>query len=178
MGRGRTTTGLCIAEAVRLWERRQLVNFHPSFEHLIQAAESAGITVTKRTAEKNEDPVAKEFLRGRYDAIAALTRVLDQGALAKSTADSVIDLVDAMQNLREATYNLKVLSEQVEKTPAQRAAALSRGIQYLRRYYQIIEFIDYLIGSSPNDRTNLNSFASWLRTRGELKQHIKKITLK
>merc|ERR1711860_363470 len=38
MGRGRTTTGLSIATAVRLWKRNELFSFHNEFELLVEKA--------------------------------------------------------------------------------------------------------------------------------------------
>jgi len=174
MGRGRTTTGLVVATSIRLWERGELHTFPAKLEELV----SSGHIVTKRlSGSKDIDETKRMFLQGSYEAIGGLTRVLDSGVSSKRTLDAVIDSCDALQNLREAIYGLKEVVDSEDKTPAKRAAALNRGIHYLSRYYQLVEFVDYLFCTSPEDRTQISTFASWLARRRELKSILKRITL-
>ncbi|CAK9092412.1 Paladin [Durusdinium trenchii] len=109
MGRGRTTTGLCIATAVRLWARRQLLNFPVVLSSLLH--ENAAVTKARVRKGPFESEKERRLLNGSYDAINTLTRVLEHGLDAKKTADAVIDICDLMQNLREAIYALKLASE-------------------------------------------------------------------
>jgi hypothetical protein len=114
MGRGRSTTGIVIAAAVRLWERRELWNFPDTLERLIQS----GAMQCKRTAGNAQvDPFARHFLEGHYEAVGALTRVLDHGVGAKAAMDAVIDCCDAMQNLREAIYPFKQTADSKDRRP-------------------------------------------------------------
>lgn len=176
MGRGRTTTGLVAATALRLWTRRELVGFSKVLKRGI--AQGLVTTTSRVWSEgQNLDEEERRYLEGNYDAIGTLQRVLEHGIVAKRECDAIIDVCDAMQNLREAIYPLKVQSESSDKTPVQRAAAYNRGVHYLRRYYQLIEFVNYLITISPEDRTNVETFASWLHARSELRAIVKRTTL-
>jgi hypothetical protein len=47
-------------------------------------------------------------LRGEYKSINRMAMLMADGRNVKSIMDGIIDLCDGMQNLREATYELKV----------------------------------------------------------------------
>ncbi|GBG29179.1 Paladin [Hondaea fermentalgiana] len=176
MGRGRTTTGLCVATALRLWTRRELIGFSEELRNEFRAGR---VSIKARVCCETDtlDVEERRYLEGNYEAVGTLQRVLEHGIVAKRECDAVIDVCDAMQNLREAIYTLKVQSESGDKSPVQRAAAYNRGVHYLRRYYQLIEFVNYLISVSPEDRTSVETFASWLQSRSELRSIVKRITL-
>mmetsp|Transcript_12515 Transcript_12515/g.22690 ORF Transcript_12515/g.22690 Transcript_12515/m.22690 type:complete len:1511 (+) Transcript_12515:216-4748(+) len=182
MGRGRTTTGLVIAATIRLWARNMLGPFPTLVEKLVN---TGAVTLRSRITRKggfspepNANPEEKKLLGGHYGAIGTLCRILEHGADAKKSADAVIDICDSMQNLREAIYDLKVTNEDKDKSPAQRAAAFNRGVHYLRRYYQIIEFAQYMFTLNPSDVTApaFKTFSIWLQERPELKTIIKRTT--
>jgi len=176
MGRGRTTTGLCVATALRLWARRELMTFPDLMEAMF--AEDNSITKAKRFHFIHEMSESEQrYIRGDYAAITTLVKVLDNGNEAKRSIDSVIDICDDMQNLREAILPFKVQSESTDKSPMQRAAAYNRGVHYLRRYYQLVEFIEYVFSISPEDRASMASFNQWLQGRQELRSINKRIIL-
>jgi len=178
MGRGRTTTGLVIGVAVRLWKRKELYSFPKVLENLI--VEDPPRFRTQVRSFRKGNPSKGVFLSGRYQVILSLIRLLEQGAEAKQITDSVIDFCDALQNLREAIVDLKFLSESDEKPALQRAGAKERGVEYVKRYYQLIEFVAYLLSLNPDDTittVNLTSFARWLVERPELKTVLRRVSM-
>ena len=60
------------------------------------------------------DPAKLCFLKGEYRPVIALLRILNQGKESKKVTDDIVDLCDAMQNLREAVYDLKVRGEHLD----------------------------------------------------------------
>jgi hypothetical protein len=117
-GRGRTTTGMVVAD---LWSRG-----------------GAAGSLTRRPSVHEDIREQGRYERGEYRAILALIRALEEGPRAKAEADSAIDRSASVQNLREAILHYK------RKAEAGSPEARQRGLHYLRRYFFLVAFDAYL----------------------------------
>ena len=172
MGRGRTTTGLVVASATRLRMIGALKKIAFVVDEKISVQRRFRSKI--RSREKFPPDVTNE-LRGDFAAIIAQIRLMDEGADAKRAMDALIDVCDAMQNLREAIHEMKVRSNTVDLAPSVRAQALGVAEHYLRRYAHLIQFTTYLLSISDLTGKRLK-FAQWLRLRPELTNAWKAIT--
>ena len=124
------------------------------------------------------DDISKKYLGGDYKAVVLLTRQLVQGLEAKAIIDAIIDMCDSMQNLREAIFDLKLRSQSSEISGEEKTIAHSRGLHYLRRYYQLIEFVHYLHSLPVTSRAGIRErFSTWIRSRPELKNPLRQLTM-
>ncbi|ETO36233.1 hypothetical protein RFI_00829, partial [Reticulomyxa filosa] len=133
MGRGRTTTGMILHV---LWKIRVGLAKPPPVATKSEAKESNEMTDAER-----ETLVWK---RGEYPAVLDLMRLLEEAKKAKQLVDEIIDFVSAMQNLREAIFQLKTRTETSISEKA-RAHNMHRLVHYLRRYCLLIAFSGYLL---------------------------------
>lgn len=140
-GRGRTTTGMIVADLMRHAQD------DPPAEFLRQQG------VRQDVREQGQ------FQRGEYRVILGLIKALQDGPTTKAQADAIIDRAAALQNLRESIEGYK------EKGTTN-ARAAERGKDYLYRYYKLITFNAYLREQAP--RNYEQSFTDWLKAHPEL----------
>lgn len=109
----------------------------------------------------------KEAIMGNYTVITSLTAVLDSGNFSKKILDAVIDLSDAVINLRE-----DILMNRIKQTTQPGTgydsgnSSISKAAGGLQRYFSLLCFTAY-INESPDTKFEL-SFSSWLRKRTEI----------
>eukprot|EP00510_Aplanochytrium_minuta_P003951 CAMPEP_0184019890 /NCGR_PEP_ID=MMETSP0954-20121128/9022_1 /TAXON_ID=627963 /ORGANISM="Aplanochytrium sp, Strain PBS07" /LENGTH=624 /DNA_ID=CAMNT_0026301645 /DNA_START=72 /DNA_END=1947 /DNA_ORIENTATION=+ len=183
MGRGRTTTGLVVVSALRYWQREMLLRLPRRLENNISFAKSCKSKVRKslmNLLDQDEKLSQAElnYRKGELKSVLHLTRILKSGTEAKLVMDSLIDICDSMQNLREAIYDLKVLSEKKGQKPMKLAATCSRGAHYMKRYFQLICFAAYLLSINPGDvaRAPMISFSAWTKERVEIVNAARRLT--
>ncbi|KAH9256842.1 hypothetical protein BASA81_004955 [Batrachochytrium salamandrivorans] len=165
MGRGRTTTGLVVACAARL----RKMGLSRRFPKVVREK----ITRRFRSRVRTQQPLGGEAqaeLNGDFAAITAQVRLLDNGLEAKQVMDALIDVCDAMQNLREAVYDVKQRSVQQDLSPVLRHEAAQVAEHYLRRYSLLIQFSSFLLTINVSGPTVITAqrFAYWLKSRPEL----------
>lgn len=165
MGRGRTTTGMCIACMILLRKAQGYLAPPPVLpqsplpvwwchpEELDIASPKAG---------------ADDLKNGMFLAVRSMLRALENGRSAKVALDLVLDACAAMQNLREAiaAYRSRIFHEQNEM---RRQSLLQVCLEYLDRYYSLIVFAAYLDDpafafGSPSHVP----FSTWVTDRPEL----------
>lgn len=137
-GRGRTTTGMVIGQ---LFRNAQFLVGDPS-----------GVS-------------GSQYEQGNFKAILQLLESLRDGSSSKGALDAVIDKSGEVQNLRTAIARLKEKSE-TTRQPGQAEESLSRGKDYLYRYYKLIAFESYLREMSPQGYPE--NFSSWIARHPEL----------
>jgi predicted protein tyrosine phosphatase len=174
MGRGRTTTGLIVAVATRLRRLNRQSDFASLVDRIVprdhfrsRIRRDGG-----QEARKKHGADAASELRGDFTVVLTQVRLLEHGADAKRFMDACVDVCDAMQNLREAIYDVKKRSEAPELDVHARAQAVSIASHYLRRYVQLIQFAAYLETLESLGSRRIR-FASWLKTRPELGNSLK-----
>jgi hypothetical protein len=137
-GRGRTTTAMVVAD---------LMTGSPS-------------SVAGHGAVREDIKEQGQFERGNYRVILGLIQSLERGKDAKTGADAAIDRNAAMQNLRTSIAKLK---EQADKGDTK---ALARGQDYLKRYFYLVSFSDYVKEQGPQGFQV--PFSQWLGQHPEL----------
>jgi len=170
MGRGRTTSGLVVACATRLRKIGALRRFASVVDEQIAPKRKFRSKIRANTGDISPD-VAKE-LRGDYLAILAQIRLMDDGLEAKRAMDALIDVCDAMQNLREAIHEIKLRANKVDITPALKAEALGVAEHYLKRYAHLVQFTAYLLSLNDLNPKRVK-FANWLKALPELGNALK-----
>jgi Inositol hexakisphosphate len=192
MGRGRTTTGMTIGCLLHLrkvqgvlappptearpdlppWfveapEHQQMPMSPPPARKKVINNNELAATENTNAAKQSEDD---EFKHGGYIVIRSLLRALENGRAAKSSLDLVLDACAAMQNLREAiaSYRTRLFYEANE---IRKQSLLQVCLEYLERYYVLVEFAAYLDdpGFDPGRPSSHITFAAWREARPELK---------
>lgn len=181
MGRGRTTTGSVIVTALRLWQLGLLFSAVDVFEEFIKLRHAKQ---EKINFGLNKQEI--KYKQGKIRSIISLTRVLENGALAKSVLDVITDLCEKMQNLREAIYDVKQLTEKNKYQSAARQASITnRGREYLKRYAQLMVFFSYLLSMNHNDyklgilgatSSEKVSFSKFMFSRKEVQSMLNRIS--
>lgn len=109
----------------------------------------------------------KEAIMGNYTVITSLTAVLDSGNFSKKILDAVIDLSDAVINLRE-----DILMNRIKQTTQPGTgydsgnSSYSKAASGLQRYFSLLCFTAY-INESPNTKFEF-TFSSWVKRRTEI----------
>ncbi|KAI8393383.1 inositol hexakisphosphate-domain-containing protein [Radiomyces spectabilis] len=110
----------------------------------------------------------KEAIMGNYQAIVALTSVLDSGIYSKKMLDEVIDRSDAVVNLREdiLMYRIRHTTEPSSGYEGSNNVYLEKALNGLQRYFFLLCFTAY-INESPDTRFETR-FSSWVKSRTEI----------
>lgn len=168
MGRGRTTTGMIVVYAVRLWQMNELKNV----EYILAEAAKQGHRFKSklRDVASRASPEELTFLRGEFKSTLNLITVIIGGSTAKAIVDCVIDLCDSMQNIREAIYDLKLQCEKPDLSALRLAQSQGRGAHYTIRYCQLIQFVSYLLSEDPSSMQvkPIKKYAEWMKERPEV----------
>ena len=124
----------------------------------------------------------ESFLNGNYKAVIDLIHAfychdVGQGLELKKIVDQAIDACDDIQNIREAIYECKVLSETPDVCDDNRPPEYwrKRGLNYLERYVMIIVFAQYLKEQIPH-RFAL-SYSAWLKQHWGIKRLLRNMTM-
>ncbi|KAF9688002.1 hypothetical protein SADUNF_Sadunf02G0151800 [Salix dunnii] len=183
MGRGRTTTGTVIAclLKLRIDHGRPIRVLADDMNHEeVESGSSSGEETGGDSAATTSDvaSVKTDMEQGHafgIDDILLLwkiTRLFDNGKECREALDAIIDMCSALQNIREAVLRYRKVVNQQHVEPRVRTVALSRGAEYLERYFRLIAFAAYL-GSEAFDGfcgqgESRMTFKSWLRQRPEV----------
>jgi hypothetical protein len=187
MGRGRTTTGTVIACLVRLRCQfgRPLRSVPSILENSVgDAGSSSGDDICNDSPlgsspiiqnthfERRKAPTG--FVLDDIPIVRKITRLLENGIDCREALDSVIDLCAAMQNIRQAILEYRKVFNHQNLEPHVRRAALTRGVEYLDRYFMLIAFAAYLGSPAFDGYCQYGSsglpFKQWLRQRPEVRQ--------
>lgn len=179
MGRGRTTTGMSIGCLLNLRRTQGVLappppEPRPNLPRWYSAHSELPITpkasFSSLASSSSADLEDQELKNGSFTVIRSLLRALENGRAAKNSLDLVLDACAAMQNLREAiaTYRTRLF---LEPNEMRRQSILQVCLEYLERYYVLVEFAAYLDDPefSPDNPANNVSFAEWRDKRPELK---------
>lgn len=140
-GRGRTTTGMIVADLMR------------------HAQDDPPLAFLRNQGVRQDVREQGQFQRGEYRVILGLIKALQDGPTTKAQADEIIDRASALQNLRESIEPLK-------DKGATNPRSAERGKDYLYRYYKLITFNAYLREQAP--RNYEQNFTDWLKAHPEL----------
>ena len=93
-----------------------------------------------------------------------LLRVIRKGPMVKQAVDDAIDQCAEVMNLRDSIEEARSRAEQAPDERQRRLHA-HRGLQNLRRYFELIIFQAYLQSTEPDTVENHESFESFVKER-------------
>lgn len=182
MGRGRTTTGTVIAclLKLRIDYGRPIRVLHEDVTHEELDSGSSSGEENGGNGAASTSSISKVRSEGKGRAFGIddilllwkITRLFDNGVKCREALDAIIDRCSALQNIRQAVLHYRKVFNQQHVEPRVRMVALSRGAEYLERYFRLIAFAAYL-GSEAFDGfcgqgESRMTFKSWLRQRPEV----------
>lgn len=132
-------------------------------------------------AREAERHGTEQFSMDDVAIVRKITRLLERGAECRQVLDTVIDRCAAMQNIRQAILRYRRAFNHQDENARVRERALSRGMEYLERYYMLIVFTAYLDSDSfrPGPQwgpqggaggAEALTFKAWIRRRPEIRQ--------
>ncbi|MGE0494256.1 MAG: hypothetical protein AB7S38_33905 [Vulcanimicrobiota bacterium] len=155
-GRGRTTTAMVVADLLRS----------------VQAGKEQ--TFTQHQAVRGDIGEQGNYEQGEYRIILRLIQALQAGPESKGQTDESIDRFAAMQNLRTAIEKYKDRAAQ-STDPGARSHAEETGLDYLHRYFKLINFDEYLHEQAPKGFEQ--SYEEWFKARPDLQEMLGQMEL-
>ncbi|TFK90507.1 hypothetical protein K466DRAFT_660775 [Polyporus arcularius HHB13444] len=112
--------------------------------------------------------------RQSYQIINNLLRVIRKGPMVKQAVDDAIDRCAEVFNLRDSIEEARMRAEQATDE-RQRKQHAHRGLQNLRRYFELIIFQAYLQSTEPDTMQTHESFESFVKDRPVIKTFEKEL---
>ncbi|KAL0572602.1 hypothetical protein V5O48_009363 [Marasmius crinis-equi] len=183
MGRGRTTTGMvtaCLISTTMNWDT------HKNDSNVLPDTEDKG-DISEEFNSMDGPSEEEAYRQGKLSFSFAgliLVGVLSHGKVAKRLTDRAIDLMQDVQNLRKAIYELvslfwvpktdnadishsyKLKVEACEKGSKKEMQLRNITVNYLYRYGTLIVFANYLI--EMRERGEEIRFPTWLEEHREI----------
>ncbi|KAF5359127.1 hypothetical protein D9756_003293 [Leucocoprinus leucothites] len=189
LGGGRSTLASILLVLIRQWfETQNQVVATP-------IATSMSRSVSMSFGEVWSPMKQQQKPRKSYQVINNLLRVFRKGPAVKNTVDDAIDQCSAVYNLRESIDLLRVRSEEAmedarKKLYAQKGRAVAKflslslsvslsmikGLQNLRRYFELIVFQAYLQSTIPDTMQSFESIETFVKARPVIKTFEKELS--
>ncbi|KAF8734647.1 hypothetical protein AX14_003198 [Amanita brunnescens Koide BX004] len=169
LGRGRSTLASVILVLIRRWLEVQdpvTAPTSPSIyrSHALPAVPSSYF-----------DSASTSKHRHSYQVINNLLRVVRKGPRVKNTVDDAIDQCAAVINLRNTIEETRVRAEQATNSSEQKLYA-HRGLQSLRRYFELIVFQSYLQSTEPDTMRNFQTIEKYADNLPVIRTFLKELT--
>ncbi|KAI9061062.1 hypothetical protein FKP32DRAFT_1576534 [Trametes sanguinea] len=168
LGRGRSTLTAVILLLIKQWLARATRLRDPSTPGPLQRS------ITSSSITSMETVVPRHTPRHSYQIINNLLRVIRKGPMVKQAVDDAIDQCSEVFNLREAIEEARSRAEQAPDERQRRIHA-HRGLQNLRRYFELIIFQAYLQSTEPDTMQTHESFESFVKDRPVIKTFEKEL---
>ena len=104
-----------------------------------------------------------------------MLRIVRKGPAIKNAVDEAIDQCGEVFNIRDAIEEARIKSEQATDDRTKKMYA-QRGIQNLRRYFELIVFAAYLQSTEPDTISTSPSFEGFVKSLPVLKTFEKELT--
>ncbi|KAF8657553.1 hypothetical protein AX16_002190 [Volvariella volvacea WC 439] len=162
LGRGRSTMASIILVLIRQW-----LDFHqgPGGQMPLQTPITPMVPMIKRSWSISMDTAP---VRHSYQVINNLLRVIRKGPAVKTTVDDAIDQCSTVFNLRDSIEESRIKAEQ-SRDERQRRNHTTKGLQNLRRYFELIVFQSYLQSIEPDTMQSFPSIESFVKDRPVIK---------
>ncbi len=189
-GRGRTTTGMVIADLMNHAKedrfnksitrnktvRKEIIEQGDNVDPKAKAGELRRIlslvkTLEEFTSGKNKDP--KEADRA-IDELSAILQDREPGKTSgpsenKAKTDDAIERTSQVQNLKEST--IKELAKVRYGSPSEKQKAMN----YMKRYFLLLSYQEYLKDEAKGGFKT--SFSDWFETHGEFKTMLDRVQI-
>ncbi|KAF5366650.1 hypothetical protein D9615_010603 [Tricholomella constricta] len=106
--------------------------------------------------------------RHSYTVINNLLRVIRKGPTVKNIVDDAIDQCSAVFNLRDSIEEARNSAEQATDEKQKRLFA-QKGLQNLRRYFELIVFQSYLQSTEPDTMESFQTVETYVKDRPVIK---------
>ncbi|KAG6902829.1 hypothetical protein C0995_010714 [Termitomyces sp. Mi166 len=167
LGRGRSTMASIILLLIRQWLGHHQSLTTPSSPRFVKR--SMSIVSNFGSFEH-----FSSRSRHSYTIINNLLRVIRKGPMIKNAVDDAIDQCSAVINLRDAIEKSRNQAESATDEKQKRAFA-QKGLQNLRRYFELIVFQSYLQTTEPNARESMETVESYVKNRPVIKTFQKEL---
>ncbi|KAF9243458.1 inositol hexakisphosphate-domain-containing protein [Melanogaster broomeanus] len=169
LGRGRSTLTSVLVLLIQQWlkESRVLVQTSP---RLLPRSRSLSTSL----------PMADSFVeeavnrRQSYQVVNNFLRIVRRGSVAKNAVDEAIDRCAIVFNLRDSIEEERLRADQANDEKQKRIHA-SKGLQNLRRYFELIVFQAYLQSTEADTIKSFESFEKFIENRPVIKTFEKEL---
>ncbi|TFK28151.1 hypothetical protein FA15DRAFT_753712 [Coprinopsis marcescibilis] len=165
LGRGRSTLASIILLLIRQWlEMNQVIT--PMTPRLNKRSMSM--------MSNSGGDFRPSKPRHSYVVINNLLRVVRRGPMIKSIVDDAIDQCAEVYNLRDAIEEARSRAEDASDDNQKKVWA-AKGMQNLRRYFELIVFQAYLQSIEPDTMQSFESFETFVKNRPVIKTFEKEL---
>ncbi|KIJ13397.1 hypothetical protein PAXINDRAFT_170473 [Paxillus involutus ATCC 200175] len=169
LGRGRSTMTSVLILLIQQWlkESRLLAQTSPR----LLPRSRAGSTSRSMTDSFMEEPVNR---RQSYQVVNNFLRIVRRGSSVKNAVDEAIDRCAIVFNLRDSIEEERIKAEQATEEKQQRIHT-SKGLQNLRRYFELIVFQAYLQSVEGDTIKSVETFEKFIENRPVIKTFEKEL---
>ncbi|KAG5647375.1 hypothetical protein DXG03_000443 [Asterophora parasitica] len=158
LGRGRSTLASIILLLLRQWLEHHRAVKNPATPRYVKWTVSA-LSPGEHTPSKG---------RHSYTVINNLLRVIRKGPTVKNIVDDAVDQCSAVFNLRDSIEEARNSAEQATDEKQKRTFA-HKGLQNLRRYFELIVFQSYLQSTEPDTMESFETVETFVKNRPVIK---------
>ncbi|KAH6913140.1 inositol hexakisphosphate-domain-containing protein [Coprinopsis sp. MPI-PUGE-AT-0042] len=167
LGRGRSTLASIILLLIRQWLQMNVV-----MTPMTPRAPQRSMSMASLSG------VGQDFgtgsARHSYVVINNLLRVIRKGPAVKSIVDDAIDQCSEVYNLRDAIEDARTRAEEASDEKTRKTWA-GKGLQNLRRYFELIVFQSYLMSIEPDTMQSFESIETFVKNRPVIKTFEKEL---
>ncbi|KAM6504289.1 Inositol hexakisphosphate domain containing protein [Amanita muscaria] len=168
LGRGRSTLASIILVLIRRWLEVKEPGTVPSSPVIPRLSLSIMPT-------SSADFMPPTTNRRSYQIINNLLRVVRKGPRVKSVVDDAIDQCAAVFNLRHSIEEARVMAERATDENQKKSHA-QKGLQNLRRYFELIVFQSYLQSTEFDTMRDFQSIEAYVESLPVIKTFEKELT--
>ncbi|KAH9915114.1 inositol hexakisphosphate-domain-containing protein [Fomitopsis serialis] len=169
LGRGRSTMTAVILLLIQQWLEKA------AEQHASQSPRKPTRSLPSAVSVPPADGVLDQHcVRQSYQVINNLLRVVRRGPAVKNTVDDAIDQCAEVINLRESIEEARSRAEQATDERQRRLHA-HKGLQNLRRYFELMVFQSYLQSIEPDTMQNFETFETFVENRPVIKTFEKEL---
>ncbi|KAI9439769.1 inositol hexakisphosphate-domain-containing protein [Lactarius indigo] len=166
LGRGRSTLTSIILILLEQWLARPLP---PSVSRRSSASRPHS-SVLSHDVLSGDPPLRRQS----FQVINNLLRVIRKGPVVKAAVDDAIDQCAEVFNLRDSIEEARIRAEQAADEHEKRSFA-QKGLQNLRRYFELIVFQAYLQSTEPDTLQTYQTFEAFVKSLPVIKTFEKEL---
>ncbi|GLB40222.1 putative inositol hexakisphosphate [Lyophyllum shimeji] len=167
LGRGRSTLASIILLLIRQWLEHHQAVTQPTTPRFLRRSMSIVYN-----AGAIEGPAVQP--RHSYGVINNFLRVIRKGPTVKNIVDDAVDQCSAVFNLRDSIEEARINAEQATDEKQKRGFA-QKGLQNLRRYFELIIFQSYLQSTEPDTIQSFETVETYVKNRPVIKTFEKEL---